>query len=99
MGGPIDPPAADLARDDGSPVPGVGNTVSGASTAAPTGRGDHRRPVGTGRKDLMDAASVVSINRSVPHGHVAAVWAIAQQLGLPALLGPAGRAALSTLTA
>ena len=42
-------------------------------------------------RDLVDAASVVSINRSVPHGHVAAVWAIAQQLGLPALLGPAGR--------
>ena len=42
-------------------------------------------------RDLVDAASVVSINRSVPHGHVAAVWVIAQQLGLPALLGPAGR--------
>ena len=42
-------------------------------------------------RDLVDAASVVSINRSVPHGHVAAVWAMAQQLGLPALLGPAGR--------
>ena len=42
-------------------------------------------------RDLVDAASVVSINRSVPHGHVAAVWAIAQKLGLPALLGPAGR--------
>ncbi|MGH3287744.1 MAG: IS1634 family transposase, partial [Streptosporangiaceae bacterium] len=29
--------------------------------------------------------------RSLPHGHVAAVHAIARQLGLPALLGPAGR--------
>ena len=48
------------------------------------------RSVLSGR-DLVDAASVVSINRSVPHGHVAAVWAIAQKLGLPALLGPAGR--------
>ena len=34
-------------------------------------------------RDLVDAASVVSINRSVPHGHVAAVWAIAQKLGCP----------------
>jgi len=42
-------------------------------------------------KDLVDAASLVTIRRSVPHGHVAAVWAIAQHLGLPALLGPAGR--------
>jgi hypothetical protein len=42
-------------------------------------------------KDLVDAASLVTIDRSVPHGHVAAVWAIARQLGLPALLGPAGR--------
>src|SRR5664280_2853871 len=42
-------------------------------------------------RDLVATASVVSINRSVPHGHGAAVWAIAQQLGLPALLGPAGR--------
>jgi hypothetical protein len=36
-----------------------------------------------------DAA--VSIARSLPHGHVAAVHAMARQLGLPALLGPAGR--------
>jgi len=42
-------------------------------------------------KDLVDAAALVTIDRSVPHGQVAAVWAIAQQLGLPALLGPAGR--------
>jgi hypothetical protein len=28
--------------------------------------------------------------RSLPHGHVAAVWAMARKLGLPALLGPAG---------
>jgi hypothetical protein len=27
----------------------------------------------------------------VPHGHVAAAWAMARKLGLPALLGPAGR--------
>ena len=42
-------------------------------------------------RDLVDATSPVTINRSVPHGHVAAVGAIAQKLGVPALLGPAGR--------
>jgi hypothetical protein len=31
----------------------------------------------------------VTITRSLPHGHVAAVHAMARQLGLPALLGPA----------
>jgi hypothetical protein len=36
-----------------------------------------------------DAAA--SIARSLPHGHVAAVHAMARTLGLPALLGPAGR--------
>src|SRR5690348_13580333 len=35
--------------------------------------------------------AAVSIARSLPHGHVAAVHAIARRLGLPALLGPAGR--------
>ena len=33
----------------------------------------------------------MTITRSVPHGHVAAVYAMAAKLGLPALLGPAGR--------
>ena len=42
-------------------------------------------------KTLVEAGADVTITRSVPHGHVAAVWAVAQQLGLPALLGPAGR--------
>ncbi len=42
-------------------------------------------------KTLVEAGSEVTIARSVPHGHVAAVWAMAQKLGLPALLGPAGR--------
>jgi hypothetical protein len=36
-------------------------------------------------------APAVSIARSVPHGHVAAVYAMARKLGMPALLGPAGR--------
>jgi Transposase DDE domain len=33
----------------------------------------------------------VVVTRSLPHGHVAAVHAAAKSLGLPALLGPAGR--------
>jgi hypothetical protein len=37
-------------------------------------------------------APAVSIARSRPHGHVAAVHAMARRLGLPALLGPPGRA-------
>jgi hypothetical protein len=36
-------------------------------------------------------ALAVTVARSVPHGHVAAAYAIARKLGLPALLGPAGR--------
>jgi hypothetical protein len=36
-------------------------------------------------------ALAVTVARSVPHGHVAAVHAMASKLGLPALLGPAGR--------
>jgi Transposase DDE domain len=35
--------------------------------------------------------AAVTVARSLPHGHVAAVHAMARQLGLPALLGPAGR--------
>jgi hypothetical protein len=40
---------------------------------------------------FMAAADAFNIQRSRPHGHVAAVWAMASKLGLPALLGPAGR--------
>ena len=43
-------------------------------------------------QQLVPAAGAVTITRSVPHGHVAAVHAMARELGLPALLGPAGRA-------
>jgi hypothetical protein len=43
-------------------------------------------------KSLVPAEQAATITRSVPHGHVAAVWAQAVALGLPALLGPAGRA-------
>jgi hypothetical protein len=38
---------------------------------------------------LVPAGEAVTITRSVPHGHVAAAWAMAARLGLPALLGPA----------
>jgi hypothetical protein len=40
---------------------------------------------------LVPAGQAVTITASVPHGHVAAVHAMAAKLGLPALLGPAGR--------
>src|SRR6266545_3447783 len=38
---------------------------------------------------LVPAGQAMTIIRSVPHGHVAAVHAMAAKLGLPALLGPA----------
>jgi hypothetical protein len=40
---------------------------------------------------LVAAGDGLRTVRSLPHGHVAAVWAQARALGLPALLGPAGR--------
>jgi hypothetical protein len=40
---------------------------------------------------LVPAGQAVTITASTPHGHVAAVHAMAVRLGLPALLGPAGR--------
>ena len=42
-------------------------------------------------QQLVPAGQAVTITRSVPHGHVAAAHAMARELGLPALLGPAGR--------
>jgi hypothetical protein len=39
-------------------------------------------------QQLVPAAGAVTITRSVPHGHVAAVHAQARERGLPALLGP-----------
>ncbi len=42
-------------------------------------------------QQLVPAAGAVTITGSVPHGHAAAVHAMAAKLGLPALLGPAGR--------
>jgi len=37
---------------------------------------------------LVDAEATVEVTRSLPHGHVAAVWQLAAKLGVPALLGP-----------
>jgi hypothetical protein len=42
-------------------------------------------------QQLVPAAGAVTITGSLPHGHVAAAHAMARELGLPALLGPAGR--------
>ena len=46
------------------------------------------------RESLAGKSHVVAgegfdIERSLPHGHVALLWAMAEQLGLPKLLGPA----------
>jgi len=41
---------------------------------------------------LVPAGRAFTITRSLPHGHVAAVTAMARTLGLPALLGPPCRA-------
>ena len=43
-------------------------------------------------QQLVPADGRATIVRSLPHGHVAAVWAQAAALGLPALLGPASKA-------
>jgi transposase len=40
---------------------------------------------------LVGAGEGFEIARSLPHGHVAAVWAQARALGFPGLLGPPGR--------
>ncbi len=42
-------------------------------------------------QSLVAAGTGFAITRSLPHGHVAAVAAMARTLGLPALLGPACR--------
>jgi hypothetical protein len=42
-------------------------------------------------KTLVDAQAALEVSRSLPHGHVALVHAAASRLGLPELLGPAGR--------
>ena len=40
---------------------------------------------------FVAAADAFQITRSLPHGHVALVWQLARQLGVPALLGPPSR--------
>ena len=40
---------------------------------------------------LIDADAAFEVTRSLPHGHAAAVAAMARRLGFPALLGPPGR--------
>jgi hypothetical protein len=42
-------------------------------------------------KTLVDAGAAFEVTRSLPHGHAAAVAAMARQLGVPGLLGPPGR--------
>jgi hypothetical protein len=41
-------------------------------------------------KTLTEAGGAVEVERSLPHGHAAAVHAMARALGFPALLGPPG---------
>ena len=43
-------------------------------------------------KTLVDADGAVQADRTLPHGHAAAVHAMARALGFPALLGPPGPA-------
>ncbi|MGH3521796.1 MAG: IS1634 family transposase, partial [Mycobacterium sp.] len=42
-------------------------------------------------QQLVPAGEAFQVTRTVPHGHAAAVWTQAKQLGFPALLGPACR--------
>ena len=41
-------------------------------------------------RTLIDADAAFEVTRSLPHGHAAAVAAMARKLGFPALLGPPG---------
>jgi hypothetical protein len=41
-------------------------------------------------RTVIDADAGVTVTRSLPHGHVAAVHLMARKLGFPALLGPPG---------
>jgi transposase len=59
-------------------------------TALPSAAIEALRAVLRGEQ-LLPAGQAMQIIASLPHGHVAAVWAQAKTLGLPGLLGPAGR--------
>jgi hypothetical protein len=69
-----------------------GGTVKNETVANITALPDHVIDLidaGLKGQQLVPAGEAVTITRSVPHGHVAAVHALARTLGLPALLGPA----------
>lgn len=42
-------------------------------------------------ESFVTASQAFEITRSLPHGHVAATWAMAKKLGLAKILGPPGR--------
>jgi hypothetical protein len=69
-----------------------GGTVRNETVASLSGLPDHVIDLidaGLKGQRLVPAGEAVTITRSLPHGHVAAVHAMARTLGLPALLGPA----------
>ena len=71
-----------------------GGTVKNETVASLSALPDHVIDLidaGLKGQQLVPAAGAVTITRSLPHGHVAAVHAMARTLGLPGLLGPAGR--------
>jgi hypothetical protein len=71
-----------------------GGTVKNETVASLSALPDHVIDLidaGLKGQQLVPAGEAVTITASVPHGHVAAVHAMAKKLGLPALLGPAGR--------
>jgi hypothetical protein len=63
-------------------------TLANLSALPPTGI-EALRAVLAG-ETLVGAGEAVEVERSLAHGHVAAVWAMAEKLGLARLLGPAG---------
>jgi hypothetical protein len=70
-----------------------GGTVRNETVASLSALPDHVIDLidaGLKGQRLVPAGDAVTITRSLPHGHVAAVHAMARTLGLPALLGPAG---------
>jgi hypothetical protein len=70
-----------------------GGTVRNETVASLSALPDHVIDLidaGLKGQQLVPAGEAVTITRSLPHGHVAAVHAMARTLGLPALLGPAG---------
>jgi hypothetical protein len=71
-----------------------GGTVKNETVASLSALPDHVIDwidAGLKGQQLVPAGQAVTITGSLPHGHVAAVHAMAKELGLPALLGPAGR--------